>query len=113
MKKPSSKQTRLSHAKMFLRNVVTGQFEKSSARTSQERRSVVYEHRKSTWNSVGQKAIRRGSAEQEEHRQGLNLKIRNRSIHRNTKDRKTEHRQSHVRDVAEDPTLLFFFGRML
>ena len=30
--------------------------------------------------------------------------IRNRSMHRNTRDRKTEHRQSHIRDVAEDPT---------
>ena len=30
-------------------------------------------------------------------------KIRNRSIHRNTSNRKTEHRQSHIRDVAEDP----------
>jgi len=30
-------------------------------------------------------------------------KIRNRSIHGNTSNRKTEHRQSHIRDVAEDP----------
>jgi len=33
-------------------------------------------------------------------------KIRNRSIHRNTSNRKTEHRQSHLRDVAEDPNLV-------
>jgi len=32
-------------------------------------------------------------------------KIRNRSIYRNTGNRKTEHRQSHIRDVAEDPNL--------
>ena len=37
--------------------------------------------------------------------ENTNIKIRNRSIHRNTRDRKTEHRQSHIRDVAEDPTL--------
>ena len=30
-------------------------------------------------------------------------KIRNHSIHRNTSNCKTEHRQSHIRDVAEDP----------
>jgi len=30
-------------------------------------------------------------------------RIRNRSIHRNTRNRRTEHRQSHIRDVAEDP----------
>jgi len=35
----------------------------------------------------------------------MNLKIWNRGIHRNTRDRKTEHRQSHVRDVAQDPNL--------
>jgi len=35
----------------------------------------------------------------------MNLEIRNRSIHRNTKDRRTEHHQSHIRDVAEDPHL--------
>ena len=35
----------------------------------------------------------------------MNLKIRNRSIHRNTRDRRTEYRQSHIRDVAEDPNL--------
>ena len=33
----------------------------------------------------------------------MNLKIRNHSIHRNTRDRRTEHHQSHIRDVAEDP----------
>jgi len=32
-------------------------------------------------------------------------KIRNCSTHRNTSNRKTEHRQSHIRDVAEDPNL--------
>jgi len=32
-------------------------------------------------------------------------KIRNRSIHRNTSNRKTEHCQSHIRNVAEDPNL--------
>ena len=30
-------------------------------------------------------------------------KIRNRSIHRNTSNRRTEHHQSHIRDVVEDP----------
>ena len=34
-----------------------------------------------------------------------NSKIRNRSIHRNTSNRKNEHRQSHIRDAAEVPNL--------
>jgi len=34
------------------------------------------------------------------------FKIRNRSIHRNTSNRKTEHRQSRIRDVAEDLNLV-------
>ena len=37
--------------------------------------------------------------------ENTNLNIRNRGIHRNTRDRKTEHCQSHIRNVAEDPNL--------
>jgi len=35
----------------------------------------------------------------------MNLKIRDRSIHRNMRDRRTEHSQSHIKDVTEDPNL--------
>jgi len=69
MKKPTSKKTRQFQAKMFLWNGTTGQTLNRAVFTWQEPRrkggTVSYEDRKSTWNSKVQKAIRRGSAEEE------------------------------------------------
>ena len=68
MKKPTSKQTRQFQAKMFPRNGTTGQINRAVFMWQEPRRkggTMSYEDRKSTWNSGVQKAIRRGSAEEE------------------------------------------------
>ena len=63
MKKPTSKQTRLFQAKMFPRNGTTGQIERQEPHRKEG--TVIYEDRKSTWNSGVRQVIRRGSAEEE------------------------------------------------
>jgi len=70
MQKPTSKQTRLFHAKMFPTewHVRTNRAFFTWQEPRRKEDTVSYEDRKSTWNSGVQKVIRRGSAEEDRDR---------------------------------------------